>query len=108
MTSDKQKKPYQRLKRLLTSKTILCLPDMKKQFVLRTYASDVGIGAMLLPEVEGELFTVSFANRKLFSAERAYPAMIRECLAIVLGIKTDYKPLTFLNESKFSNSRIIR
>ena len=119
---DQQEKAYQTLKRLLTSKPILRLPDMKKQFVLRTDASDVGIGAMLLQEFEGELFPVSFASRKLSSAERAYSAMERECLAIVWGIKkfltyihgthfiiqTDHKPLTFLNESKFANSRIMR
>ena len=86
------------------------------------HASDVKIGAMLLQNFEGELFQGSFAIRKLSSSERAYLEMERECLAILWGtkmsliyiygtyfiIQTDHKPLTFLNESKITKTRIMR
>ena len=77
---------------------------------------------MLLQEDSDHLFPVSYASKKLLPRERAYSSMEKECLAIVWGIKkfmnylygtrfviqTDHRPLTFLNSSKFENSRIMR
>ena len=95
---------------------------MSKQFVLRTDASDEGIGAVLMQEREGKLFPVSYASKKLSSAERKYSTIEKECLGIIWGIRkfeaylqgvkfvlqTDHRPLTFMNSAKFTNSRVMR
>ena len=117
-----QEKAFTTLKKLLTSKPILRIPDLDKMFVLRTDASDVGIGAMLLQEAEGRLFPVMYASKKLLDRERKYPTIEKECLAIVWAVKkfanylygrefviqTDHQPLVFLNEAKYVNGRIMR
>ena len=60
------------IKIILTSDPVLRLPDPEKTFVLRTDASDYGIGAVLMQEHEGKLFPICYASRKLSDAERNY------------------------------------
>lgn len=117
-----QEKAYTSLKTMLTSAPILRLPDVHKPFVLRTDASDVGLGAVLMQEYDGKLFPVSYASRKLLNRERNYSAIEKECLAVVWAIKkylqylygveftlqTDHQPLVYINQAKFENSRVMR
>ena len=106
----------------MISKPILVLPDVNKEFVLRTDASDIGLGATLLQNREGHISPVAYASRKLLDREKRYSVMERECLGIVWGIKkfalylygkqftlqTDHRPLEFLKASKFDSHRIMR
>ena len=59
---------FQRLKRALTVESIVRLPDLECDFVLRTDASEAGLGAVLLQEHEGVLHPVAYGSRKLNSA----------------------------------------
>ena len=63
------------------------IPDINKEFVLRTDASDIGLGATLLQNRDGHIFPVAYASRKLLDREKRYSVMERECLGIVWGIK---------------------
>ena len=115
-------KAYTELKMRVTARPILQLPDNNKAFILRTDASDKGMGAMLLQEHEGKLFPVIFASKKLAERERRYSTMERECLAIIWAIRkfqlylygrefilqTDHQPLIYLQRAKFLNDRIMR
>ncbi|XP_076454791.1 uncharacterized protein LOC143289631 [Babylonia areolata] len=73
---------FKTLKGRLVSRPVLQLPDLSCQFVLRTDASDHGLGAVLLQEKEGVLHPVAFASRKLSGTESHY-STIEECLAVV-------------------------
>ena len=120
--SDAHEKAYQTIKIILTSDPVLRLPDPEKTFVLRTDASDYGIGAVLMQEHEGKLFPICYASRKLSDAERNYSTIEKECLAVVWGIKrfhmylygvrfvlqTDHEPLKYMNSAKFTNNRLMR
>jgi glycerophosphoryl diester phosphodiesterase len=117
-----QEKAFNNLKRTLTSAPILRLPDVSKPFVLRTDASDVALGAVLLQEFDGRLFPVSYASRKLLGRERSYSAIEKECLAVVWAVRkylqylygvefvlqTDHQPLVYINNAKFENNRVMR
>ena len=46
-------------KQAVTSKPILVLPGVSKEFVLRTDASDIGLGATLLQNKYGHIFPVA-------------------------------------------------
>jgi hypothetical protein len=101
---------------------VLQLARLSEPFVLQTDASSTGIGAVLLQVLDGTLHPVSFASRKLLDRETRYSTIERECLAIVWAItkfskflwgvqftlQTDHRPLTYLNTSRFKNSRIMR
>ena len=117
-----QEKAYATLKQLLASKPILKLPEFDKTFILRTDASQEGVGAILLQKSDSELFPIAYASKKLASREKSYCTMERECLAIVWAVKrfmmylygkefilqTDHQPLIYLHRAKFDNDRIMR
>ncbi|GFO27554.1 Zinc finger protein [Plakobranchus ocellatus] len=119
---DSQERAYNSLKVAVTSKPVLQFPDVNKRFVLRTDASDRGLGAALMQENEGTLFPVVYASKKLIDRERKYSVTEREALAIVWGVKkfslylygtvfilqTDHGTLQFLNAAKFDSPRIMR
>ena len=106
----------------LSSDPILELPDINEVFVVRTDASGVGIGGVLLQVRDDTLMPCLYASRKLNEAERKYSVIERECLAILFSlgkfskyllltefvIETDHKPLTFMSQGKAKNSRLMR
>ena len=119
---ESQERAFMTLKKYLTSKPVLRLPDMDKSFILRTDASNSGVGAVLMQEHEGELHPISYASKKLSERETRYSTMERECLALVWAVKkfqvylygknfvlqTDHQPLAYLNRCKVENQRIMR
>ena len=119
---DETEKSYLALRAALMSRPVLHLYDETKPLVLRTDASDSGLGAALLQETDGKLFPISYASRKLLQREKRYATIEKECLAIVWSIKkfglylygrefviqTDHKSLTYIQRAKFDNPRIMR
>ncbi|GFO25735.1 Zinc finger protein [Plakobranchus ocellatus] len=119
---DIQERAYKSLKVAVTSKPVLQLPDVNKKFVLRTDASDRGLGAAFMQENKGTLFPVAYASKKWTDRERKYSVTERKALAIVWGMKkfslylygtlftlqTDHGALQFLNAAKFDSPRIMR
>jgi len=115
-------KALDKLKTLMSSKPVLVLPDLSLRFILRTDASDHGIGACLLQEREGLLHPVFYVSRKLLPRETRYAVIERECLAIVWAvgklsrylfgcqftIQTDHKPLEFLSRGRSTSGRLSR
>ncbi|KAK3767536.1 hypothetical protein RRG08_003968 [Elysia crispata] len=95
---------------------------MNKTCILRTDASNDGIGAVLMQEHDGKPYPVSYGSKKLTAAERNYSTVEKECLAIVWGVKkfelyqqgvpfvlqTDHHPLNYLNSAKFVNTCVMR
>ncbi|GFR70746.1 C-factor, partial [Elysia marginata] len=57
------------IQRLLSSSPILIIPDMREHFIVRSDASDRGIGAMLLQEKGSILMPCRYASRKLNQRE---------------------------------------
>lgn len=117
-----QEKAFLTLKKRITEKPILRIPDVSKRFVLRTDASDTGIGAVLLQTYEDKYFPVSYASRKLLDRETNYSVIEKECLALIWAVKkfqqylygveftlqTDHQPLIYINSAKYENSRVMR
>ena len=106
----------------LIKKIILKLPDLDKEFILQTDASDVGIGACLLQQHEGDKHPVLYASKKLLGRVRNYPVGEREALTIVWAVQkmhrflygqhfileTDHRPLQYLNSAHSKSARLMR
>ncbi|XP_076465998.1 uncharacterized protein LOC143297484 [Babylonia areolata] len=113
---------FLQLKQVLCSRPVCLLPDLSKPFVLRTDASAVGLGALLLQDHRMGPQPVACASKKLNAAERNYPTIKRECLALVWGIQkfepylygkpfvvqTDHAPLQYLDRAKTASGRLTR
>ena len=113
---------FYKLLECLESAPILKFPCINKTFVLRTDASGVGIGAMLLQYHDEVPHPISFVSRKLLPRETNYSTIERELLAVVHGIQkfnyylfgrpfileTDHQPLVYLRKFKGSNARLMR
>ena len=119
---DIHQRSFESLKSYMVSSPILRLPELQKVFILRTDASNTGIGAVLLQESEGVAFPVAYASKKLLPRETRYSVIERECLALVWGIRkfqmclygkefqveTDHYPLIYMQSAKLTNSRVMR
>ena len=106
----------------LVRRPILRLPDHNKTLILRTDASNCGLGAALMQEHEGRYFSIAYGSKKLTSAEQKYSTIEKECLAIVWGLskfrlylggkpfvlQTVHQPLTIIKDAKFGNDGIMR
>lgn len=111
---------FQDLKDAVCTQSVLHSPDFDKPFTLQTDASGVGLGAVLLQEVEGENRPVVFLSRKLLDRERRYSTVEKECLAMkwaidtlryyLLGrhffLETDHRALQWLHRMRDANMRI--
>lgn len=120
--TDECESSFNTIKQKLNSKPILAMPDLQKNFIVRTDASDKGISGILLQERDGQIMPCLHVSRKLLDREKKYSVIERECLAIVFTLtkfqnylllaqfilETDHKPLTYLNTNRMKNSRILR
>ena len=71
---------------MVMTASVLHRPDPNGLFIVQTDASDVGLGAVLLQEVESQERVIELANRVLTPTERNYSVTERECLAVVWAI----------------------
>src|SRR6267143_1384874 len=115
---------FEEIKRLLADDCELFLPDMTKHFTIRTDASDVGIGAVLLQHDDATqaMRPVWYASRQLNKAERNYSTTHRECLGVIYGVRqfkqyieftqftieTDHQALKWLMALKDPSGRLAR
>ena len=60
-----QDKACHTLKNIITTSPILHLPDFRKGFYLQTDALSIRLGAILVHEMKGKFFPISFACKKL-------------------------------------------
>ena len=109
--------------RLTTEPVVLRHPDFEKEFYIFCDASDYGVGCVLSQlQDDGAEKVVAYASRHLNEAERKYPAIEREGLAVIFGIRkfrhylldnpftiiSDHRPLQWLHTFKDTNGRVGR
>ena len=113
---------FDKLKYSLSSEPILKLPNINMPFVLRTDASNIGVGAVLFQYHNNEPFPVAYSSRKLLEREINYSTVEKELLAVLFGInkfryyligqkfmlEVDHQPLVYLSKFKGNNSRLLR
>jgi len=118
----KQEKAFVEIKRVLSNEPILKLPDLNREFILQTDASNLSLGACLLQEYDGIKHPVLYASRKLLPREQNYSVGEREALAIIWAVRkfhrylygqhftleSDHRPLEYLQSNHPRNPRLMR
>ena len=103
---------FETLKKKCMAVPVLAFTDLEKPFVLKTDASGIGLGAVLLQEQEdGKLHPVTYASRALHGSQKNYHSSKLEFLTLKWAIteqfweylmykpftvRTDNNPLTYI------------
>ena len=122
--TEPMEREFEDVKNALREMKWLILPDYNKDFMLRTDASNTGLGAVLLQQdSEGEWRPVQWASKKLTVIEMKYGITEKEMLAVFWGIMkfayelrgrkfqlvTDHKALEEIRRKPyFENDRVNR
>ncbi|GFW93188.1 hypothetical protein TNCV_3333481 [Trichonephila clavipes] len=113
---------FNKLKDALTSAPILAYPEIGKQFIPDTYASNESIGAVLSQEIDGQERAIACFSKCRSIPERNYCVTMKELLAIVKAVehfhpylygrrfllRTYHASLTWLLNFKISEGQIAR
>jgi hypothetical protein len=107
----------------LKSAPICRFADFDRQFILVTDASQFAAGAVLMQVDEDDCpYIVASASKTFSDVQRRWSTIEREAFAIVFAvvrfkyflsarefiIKTDHRPLTFMDKSNIRNSKVER
>ncbi|XP_048251449.1 uncharacterized protein LOC125379241 [Haliotis rufescens] len=121
--SDDADKAFQTLKQALISSPILVFPDFNKPFILYTDSSSFAIGFVLgQKDSEGRERVVAYGGKSLNKTQRQYHITLKECLALVTGVKhfhlylapnkfqviTDHAALRYLKSIKDPTGKLAR
>lgn len=85
--NDGHERAFSELKRHISNPPVLLLSDVKNTFIPRSDASNTGLGAVLLQEVNGVKRPVVFDSRKLVPREQKFSTIEKETSAIVLTVQ---------------------
>jgi hypothetical protein len=113
---------FSEVKNALISAPILSCPDFNHPFTLQCDASDIGIGAVLTQNFDGNERVICYLSRALSLTERKYSTTEKECLSVIYAIErlrcylegtrftviTDHYSLLWLNNLKDPLGRLGR
>lgn len=71
------------LKQALIQAPVLAVPDFAKKFVIETYASDDGMGAVLMQDNH----PISFLSKPLCDKNKGLSTYKKECMAILMAVE---------------------
>ncbi len=120
--TDEQSKAFKATKDALRDAGVLKYIDYEHPILLRTDASDQGLGAVLMNVIDGKEQPIAYASRTFNTTERGWTVGEREAFAIVYAVKkwegflkgvhfiveTDHKNLLAIQKKESQSAKIER
>ena len=123
--TDQMNEAFEKLKQVMEEEVTLAFPDYREDaqpFTLWTDASQVGAGACLTQDQDGETRYIGFASMTFSRSQRNYSVTELELAALRWGVKTfkpflcgvkfrvctDHQALVYMHSMHLVNSRIAR
>ena len=121
--NENAEKSFQEFKEKMCNEVMLRFPDYSKPFRLCTDASMNSLGGVLSQvDEDNSDRPITFFSRVLSDAEKKYPILEKEALALIYGLRinksilgsfpvevvSDNSPLIYLMKSKTDNNRVAR
>jgi len=85
--TQEEQQAFDHLKQRLMEAPILAYPDLAKEYILDTDASDHSVGAVLSQVQGGSKVVVAYYSKTLAAAEKNYCTTRKELLAVVKAVK---------------------
>ena len=119
----KEQTAFDSIKTYLVSAPVLRLPDVNRQFVVQTDASEQAVGGALMQvDDDGHEYVVAYRSEKLPTLKQAWPTHDRELYAVVSAVtrwkhylegshfvvQTDHRPLLHIMTQKELTNKQIR
>ena len=116
-------KSFEQLRDALVTAPVLLAPDLSKDFILQSDASDFAMGVILMQnDSNNHLRPCGYYSRTFTAAQRNYSPTEREALALVEGLEhfkqllhghkyvacTDHNALTYIYKNQNSTPRLTR
>ncbi len=90
--TDEAAKAFTAVKALVAAAPKLAFLDYTQPVIVRTDASDVGCGGMLLNVIDGEEHVVEYCSHVFSPAERRWATIEQEAFAIYFAVVTKFSP----------------
>jgi len=85
-----QERAVKEVKKILSSEPILKLPDLNREIILSTDASNKSLGACMMQEYDGVKQPLMYASKKMLPHEQNYSVGEREALAITCMVSISF------------------
>lgn len=113
---------FTNLKTALTTTPVLSCPDFTREFKIQCDASNKGVGAVLIQDIDGIEKPIAYISRKLSERETRYSTSERELLSVIYAVEqfrpyvegchfkiiTDHSALQWLYKTKDPHGRLAR
>lgn len=117
-----QQNAFDQIKTFLVNRPLLHFPDSDRTFIIQVDASEVGIGGVLMQNIEQGDQPIAYMSQKLNRQQQNWNTTEKECFAVVSAIKkwhhyvfghdfivkTDHHALCWLNRNYNSNPKLNR
>ena len=80
--TDAARKSVEDLKKLMCNPPILIFPDLNREMLLYTDASNLALGAVIGQEIDGKFHPIAYGSKVLTTCQAAYPSFKKEFLAL--------------------------
>lgn len=111
---ERHQQAFDSLKKLMTSDPVVTLPDLDKEFIVKTDACMTGVGGVLLQEIDGQRKVIEYFSKAFTDTQMNYPVIEQEATGLLWALEhwdyyliarpftleTDHRPLQWLQSKK--------